>query len=632
MVTRFNVRTFILGVLLWAVLIPVALVQNVVAAPVSVRVNPAVVVKNETVVLTVSIDSDSLESPDFSVLTNDFKVLKTANTSSIHNEDGVTLIRKNWVLTLLPLKKGKLTIPSIKIGNERTPPLSLQVKSTQVRGLQATDTKSNDPLESVEADNDVFVEVETDIQEGNVQDAYVQGQIVLTQKIYHSIPLESASLSPPVVKDDAAEIVALAKEAPYYWRVKGKRYHVIERSYALFPKHSGSLQIEKAKLTAKTKSEKRNEKNSDSSNALGLLTGSSASVREIEYSTPAITLTIEPQEKSYGGDYWLPAKNITLYGNWPKSLEKLEIGEPVTLQLGIIADGLRAEQLPDIKLKIPDTVKSYLEPIELNNNITLTGVTGVWSQKITLIPSQPEEVVIPEFQLAWWNIETQRQETATLKTKVLAVNNEASAETVEKSVVKGSSSLEKNASPVDSLIDNKGVEQSLIEKYGTESNTSEEVHSVADQKENVAGWNRLAFIIPLFVLLLLVGYFFYRFSRKSSASSQGNHKVTKEDKKQLIFDALKLACLENNPQKVQQLLPQWASDIAGIKPSTFEGIEKANNGHMRNEIKRLSKALYGRSASTWKGVSFWDAIKKYPYSDSVQTKRTNGHLQDMYPR
>jgi hypothetical protein len=335
------------------------------------------------------------------------------------------------------------------------------------------------------------------------------------------------------------------------------------------------------------------------------------------------------------GDYWLPAKNVTLYGNWPKSPEKLEVGEPATLKLGIIADGLRAEQLPDIKLKIPDTVKSYLEPIELNNNITLTGVTGVWSQKITLIPSQPEDVVIPEFQLSWWNIETQRQETATLKVKVLAVNNETPAEIVEESgsIDEESKStvevLNSVAEDLD-LTDDNVVEQSLVEKSETELNTSK-LPSATDPKGKVFGWDKLVFILPLLALLLLVGYPLFRFSRKSSVSANGN-KLNKEEKKQLIFDSLKLACLENNPQKVQQLLPQWASVVAGIKPPTFEGIEKANNGYMRNEVNRLSKALYGRSASSWKGVSFWDAIKKYPYPDSMQARRKSEHLQDMYPR
>ncbi len=586
---KSTIRTYVL----WALLAASAL-QSVFATPAMVRVNPAVIAMDETVTLTISLDSVTLDSPDLSVLKDSFQVLKKTNASSLHSEKGVTLIRKNWVLTLLPKKKGSLIIPSIKIGNESTAPIRLRVTDKIVSNpSDKTEVKSTKPRK-VDGDDDtdnkgsgngknVFVEVETDIQQGDVK-GYVQGQVVLTQKIYHMIPLKNATLSPPVIKNNAAEIIPLPQEAPYYWRVKGKRYHVIERSYALFPKYSGTLEIEKADFSGQAESPK------EESNlaAFGLSTGSTK-IYDVKASAPMLSLDINAQAESYSGEYWLPAKNITLYRNWSQSLDNLQIGQPVTVQLGIIADGLRAEQLPDIKMEIPQDVKAYFQPVELNNTLTLAGVTGVWSQKITLIPSKAKQIDIPQFQLSWWNTITEQQETGRLEEQTLWVGDSISNEK---------------------------------EEEGRHSD------SKPKQRSESTGFGK---ILLLFLFLSLSGYLFYRFRiRKAPATQLSKEtKNNKEDEKQFLLDALKFACLENDPQKVHQLLPQWAKEIAGIKPSTLEGIGKANQGYMQHEIEQLSRALYAKSAPNWKGVGLWDVINKYSYSDVIQEKSVR--LKKMYP-
>ncbi len=594
-----SIQTFTLSVLLI-----LTAFQYASAAPATVRVNPAVIAMDETVTLTISLDSESLESPDLSVLKDSFQILKKTHSSSIHrDENGITLIRKNWVLTLLPKKKGSVTIPSITIGNEKTAPLHLRV----------TDKKSSDKTKEQSLREDVYVEVETDIQQ-----AYVQGQVVLTQKIYHTIPLENATLSPPVIENNAAEVISLPQEEPYYWRVKGKRYHVIERSYALFPKHSGTLHIEKADFSGQIK----NPKKEDSLAPFSLLTGSTETTgltQVVNTTTAKMSLTVKSQAESYTGEHWLPAKNITLYSNWSQPLDNLQIGQPVTLQLGIIADGLRAEQLPDIKLEIPQDVKTYVEQADLKNNFTLTGITGVWSQKITLIPAQTKKIQIPEFQLSWWNVITEQQETAILKEQVLSVG-----------VVR--------------VKDNKG------EKAGGLSSESKEMtmtasHSdasgAADDNTDQTNESTLKVSmlwLPLLLLFSLLGYLVYRYRRKAAATLPAfpvktqKKKMNTADKQQFILDSLKMACLENNPEKVQQLLPQWAKAVAEIKPATLEGIGKASHGYMQHEIEQLSRALYAKSAPNWKGVSLWDAVKKYPYpNELLQRQNGRGRLKKMYP-
>ncbi len=594
-------------------LLVITTLQPVLATPATVHISPSSAIKDQTVTLTISVDPKNQQHPNLSVLENNFQILKTSTSSSLRHEKSKTLIRKNWLVLLLPLKKGKLVIPSIKIGNERTPSTSLLVTNK----MPKAEIKYSAPNQSPK---DIFVEVETDLQE-----VYVQGQLILTQKIYHSIPLKSANLSPPKTKNNAAEIIPLAKDKPYYWKIQGKRYHVIERSYALFPKRSGALHIEEAEFSGQTKAR--------SASLLSMLEGvdkvkeGSTSQKKVTDRTSAISLTVKPQADSFTDSHWLPAKNITLYGNWSQPPSQVERGEPVTLQLGIIADGLRAEQLPDLQLAIPEGNKSYKEPPELHNNITLTGITGTWSQKITIIPSTAGSLVIPELQLAWWNVLTEQKETTIFNQQVLGVKTNAKKE-------EATASLSTSPSPDES----KPKVAALTNP--TENTSKQDTSAPPIPEPTTVIFDKEKLWIPL--LLLLSGYFIYKIQERSSLIKKKRSTPTKKESDKtpehkndkLILDALKLACLENNPQKAQMLLSQWAS-LADITPPTLDGISEARNAFLQPEIEQLSRTLYSKTknqtSSKWNGSNLWKAIQKYPYSNDAKIPKQRVHLQKLYP-
>ena len=593
MVAPFNTIFFTLSTFLI-----LAVVQPAYAETLSARVQPVVVNINEEVTLTISLDSENSDIPDLSVLKKIFRIKKQTNSLSVSQESGGTSIRKNWIITLLPLKTGKLTIPPIAVGTKLTLPITVNVRGNgnvnKAVKLSKTQQKEVDGL-----NKDVFVDIETDRQK-----TYVEGQLILTQKIYHAVPLASANLSPPSIKDDAAVIVPLAKETPYFWHVKGRRYHVIERSFALFPKRSGTMYVKEAKFTGIIKEKtavKAVNQHGDNKQP-----GRLKQQKSIKATTPSLSFEVKPQPANSKSTRWLPAKNITLYANWQTALDSLEMGEPISLQLGIIADGLRAEQLPDIKLEIPAGVKTYYEQPKLDNTLTVTGVTGTWSQKVTLIPVRLGNIHISSLKLNWWNVTTDRLETAVLTEKVLQVKA--------------------------GLGNNSSKKEMLLSSDNTETSVGSEL--VSDNKEKVSTtW--LSFYqkkqwFLLLSFLLVAGLLFLKF-RNNTSDNQGDS-ASREDHRQFILDSLKFACLENNPKKVQQLLPQWANRIAKIRPATLKGIEVANQGYMRHEMKELNRALYSKSPSNWKGVSLWDAIKKYPYQEQVLVKKQGNKLQDMYPK
>lgn len=663
--------------------------QHVLAAPPSVWVTPAVVAVDETVTLTITQDSFSLDSPELSVLKENFRILKQSNSSSITKVKGATLIKKRWVLVLLPLKTGKITIPGILIGKERTPSLSIKVtddsgdntgsvetnadtseNKSDYKGADenanedSTENSKNNTLnrnQNDKSNNDSSAssaKPSTDIlnkhlgkqtepaifirAEVEQQPHYVQSQVLLSQKIYHAIPLKTAHLTPPKIKDNAADIVQLSQIEPYYWNIEGKRYHVIERNYALFPKHSGSLIIKKAEFTGETKKQPKVTRKED---PFGLYTDTSNAAPKpseninaikagtiINASAEAVTITILQQESSFTANNWLPAKNITVYRKWSKPLDQLKKGDTVVMKTNIIADGLRAEQLPEIFLQIPIDVKSYPEQAELTNTITHSGVTGIWSQKVTFVPSETGEFTIPELKIPWWNITTEREELAKLKKEVLIVR--AIDETIVGTVPSKTYSNTPASITSNSTKNLENLEQSVVDRLDANANTA-----INTSHDATSSFNWGYFLLPA---LLFFGYFFFKNRRRTPSSKQihnreKTHKKLQQDTQidtknpQYILDGLKNACLENSPQAVEPLLLHWAKQIASISPSTLEGISSANNGYLRFEVERLSQSLYARSQTNWKGVSLWDAIKKYPYPESTDLGKKENRLKEMYP-
>lgn len=646
------------------------------AGSVTARITPAVVEQGQAVTLMISVDSNSLATPDLSVLNKDFKIVKKTNSSSIHQVNGTTLIKKNWVIRLLPLKQGKLRIPVIKVGYDRTPPLTLTVKPKVTRlviedtagtgsdnatsTISSKDDKQNKKAQEAVLDkpdktgdekrgDDLFIKVEADISE-----TYVQGQIVITQKIFHAIPLKEANLSVPelepvtevqqdkpasqaAVKDEhvkdehkgrgrntlatlIADVIPLSQSAPYYWYFNGRRYHVIERSYALFPKHSGHYRLRAATLTGVTTSASKTQMTGAQTGRKSGSTDSREVTRKVVAHAPTLSLTVRPQRTTAENEAWLPAKNITLYAKRLNPEQVATQGEPLDFQIGMIADGLRAEQLPDIKLELPANVKTYAEPAILDNTITLLGVTGVWSQKVTLIPQFAGNVIIPEFRLPWWNVTTDHREVATLPEKVLVITAKSKTNANGNNELKGAG--EKGA--VEKA--NAGAQPLANGQRGQRQSSA-----ATSALSILVRWKNAWLVALLALLAASAGFLLYRYMYSNKRFADNTFKKEQEGE---ILDKLKQACETNNAQQVARLLPLWAAEIGGIYPPTLEAIAQAENALLEDEIAALSQALYGRDTNTWQGSQLWEKLKKYPATAAEQPGQGNPseiHLKKMYP-
>ncbi len=208
--------------LLWAISV---------SAAVTARVDRPTVDLNESFTLEVIVDTNTDLEPDLSVLHEQFyvgQVSKLSNTSIINGDIQRSL---TWSVALMPKNTGVQYIPAIEIGAEQSNPVRIVV---------------NEPTNAPPGEADVFVTSEVDVDE-----TYVQAQILYRIRIYRAVATRQPALREPTITGAEALFELAGDERQYESVLNGRAYNVIERVIALYPQESGEIEISPARFEAR---------------------------------------------------------------------------------------------------------------------------------------------------------------------------------------------------------------------------------------------------------------------------------------------------------------------------------------------------------------------------------------------
>ncbi len=346
------------------------------------------VAMGDPVVLTFTTDGMVAGEPDFSPLQQDFEIRGRSQSNSFSMINGVSTVNTTWELNLYPTKSGKLQIPPIQFGADQSQALELQVLD------QPPPSAGGAP------DTDIFIELKAEPQQ-----PLVQQQTIITQRLFHVTPLrQQASLSHPAIESGKGNIEQIGNTRNTTIMRNGRNYQVIERRYALIPQQSGALTLGRTTFEGVLAEAGPNTFDPFDMNG-----------KRIRRFSEPLTLQIKGQPASYTGKQWLPANSVTLNAHWQTPADKLKAGEPITLTLAIVADGLAAEQLPKLAVQVPAGIKAYTDQPELRNDAGNDGVIGVRQEKWVVVAPYNGEYEFPGLSVDWWNTATGKQETAQLK-------------------------------------------------------------------------------------------------------------------------------------------------------------------------------------------------------------------------
>ncbi len=523
----------------------------------SVEHNPVTV--NASFKLLFSASESPDDDPDFSPLEKDFEVLnqQKSSRSSWSNGDFTKIV--TWNLDVMAKQAGSLTIPAISFGDDQSNAIPLKVLAS-----------SADPVMST--NDELYLEVQVSNKE-----VYVQEQLIYTVRLFQRVSLAQATLTEP--QAGPAIIEKLADDSQYNTQVNGVNYTVVERKYAIFPQKSGLLEISPLTLTAQVLSSVRR-------NYGSIFNAQQTQTKRVF--SEGLSVKVLPALKGFKGKYWLAAEQVHLEQGWSNEPLSVQVGEPLTRTITLLAKGLTASQLPEFEWGDNHVdLKLYPDQAVLKNQHNDDGVIAFREQKIALIPSKPGVYTLEAIEIPWFNTQTRQQEmariaptTVTVLAKQSVVNNESLA-TTEGKFVELPAVI---ASPQAVKADN--------------------------------NWKWLALGLGLGWLLTLL----YMLFKAIKITSSKKVTVPQEDLAKALLKQLKEACRSNQPKQAKQVLTKWMKLQYG--QDNFDRIGELLDTALVDQINHLNQCLYGdNAASHWDGSTLAQLVMD-------QTLNKKDHLKE----
>lgn len=539
----------------------------------SIDANP--VMSNESIVLTV-VANDSVERDalDTSPLLTDFMIARSEVSSQTSIVNFNTSKTTRWQIVLIPRKKGNLTIPSLSINGYQSQAINVEVIEPGSKGS---------PVQQ-----DIFISAEL-----SSHDVYVQQLITLTVKLHVGVQLQRGSLTEPSLP--GATIEQIDKDQESNGIVNGKRYRIIERTYAITPEKSGDLTLDTPMFSGDimVQSQRRS----------GFL--SFGETKPVNVLGEQLALKVRPIPDSFPVDAnnsWLPSELLTLHQEWQPQPSEFFVGEPITRTITLTAAGLGKAQLPQLVMNAPAGLKIYPDQAELHSSFTKERLISQKRQNFALVASRAGDYELPKMTIAWWNTVTNQYQQAILPAQTIKVKANPNAAQVA------------TATNTPAAIENSTGRIS-------ESNSALVAKPIIIEKSSNLQW--LFLILWLLTAFAWMSHVWYlkRASKtsKQTVKSANNH-----------YLELMAACKKNQAEQALNLILPWLNTLSqqqdNIEITTLsDAIAQVNNQLFTCAIEEIQQHLYGKKTSndSWLGENLLKAIQQVNNS-GIQCEHNTG--------
>ena len=517
------------------------------------------VAEGESIILTLRYNSNVFSgNPDFSPLKQQFDIINTGRKNNFQYINGKSESSTIWTIALIPKRKGNLVLPSLSFKGETSKPIQIMV------------SKVNDAIKNQQ--KDVFFHTEVD-----VKTAYVQGQVLYTEKLYFSVPLENSQLGEVAV--DEAMVESLGEIKHYQTQLNGRSFEVYERKSLIFPQTSGEMIIPGPIYSGE------------------ISNGRWRGGRPIRISHPPITMPVLPKPASYPNGTWLPAKDVKLDYKWQGNIESLNVGEPVTLELTMTAKGLTSAQLPNLELQKVKGLKYYPDQAQTSDSADNTGVIGKRTQSIAVVPNKAGSLTLPEVRIPWWNTHHGKLEYAVLPAQRLTAFSSGQSKQSQ-------------------------IPEQIEEEAASDASEAAPLNTAIEAQNNQLIWPMIS---GLFALLWLVTLALWMRNRHQSIDVP----LDNFEKPAANLKSIKQACRNNQPEAARAAILSWAQQEWRIPfASLSQASDYISDTTLKTALQELDYTLYSQVGnSAWQGEYLWQLFKAYkPGQDS-----STSALPSLYP-
>ena len=335
--------------------------------------------------ITLNVETDQAGAvPDWSPLAANFQLSNASSSRQVQINNGVRTTTGVFAVVLMPKRSGALEVPSLRVGNERTAPLQLQVSA---------------PAATPASDAVAFVEVEVDERQ-----PYVQQTVGVVLRLYFATQLASGELV--LDTPEGAALQRVGEDVSGQRDVRGRRYNVVERRFLLIPERSGPLQIPAARFSGRGVGGLLDE-------FIGRGNG------RLNATSAPLTLQVRPQPDS-ATPPWLPMKDLRL--RYVQVPQQARVGEAVVVQVEATADGVTQAQFPELPVpSLGDAAQVFAEPAQMDETFRGSGPQLKVVRNYSIVPQRAGTLEVPGISMGWWDVGQAKARTTSLPPLTLQV-------------------------------------------------------------------------------------------------------------------------------------------------------------------------------------------------------------------
>ena len=491
--------------------------------------------ENESFTYVLAVQGQVRDEPDVSLLTADFEVLQRSRNTSIQMLVGRTSQITEWRYQLMPRGPGTFTLAPVELAGALSNPVELQV----LRALAS------------DAPGDIFLEVEI-----SPATAYVQSQVIYTQRLYRAVSTGRSSLTPPDVTGGETIVVPLGEDREYQTIRDERTFIVLERRYAVFPQVAGVLTIQPMVFEAV------------------VITASGFSSLQRFRSEP-VSLSVLPAvapPPEFAGAAWLPASQVEIEQRWSGDPEEFTAGIPQTRTLRVEVEGVLETQIPDLSLFETDSLQQYADQPELARESSADGTRAVRTERFAVIAQTAGALTIPAVELPWFDVVSREWEVARIEPREVTVlpSREPGAEIAPAPTPE--------APPVESVRTGNRLWQGIS-----------------------------AALLAAWMLTLLVWWQSGRV-KQAAARRQPAAEAPGRVSERRLLRQLRAACSVNDAGRARRLLLDWGAARFGEEPKSLGRLAATLPADLAAAIGELERSLYGPGSPDWNGRVLRDAL------------------------
>lgn len=575
--------------------------------------------EGEFINLTLTTDRRNQGSPDLSALQQSFDIINQSQSSKITQINGRLDVNIEWRIELLPKTTGKLLIPALTLGGEKTQPITLTIQKARTPQLSPSgqSTTSTAPLP------ELFLTLRADDKT-----PYVQQEVLLTLTIHHKRPLQSGQLSQLELPN--AIITEIKEQTEDKKLIQGQPFNTLTVHYLITPQKSGSMAVGPVRLVA----ELAGNAGSGSGFRSRFFNRSDRRVS----SSDTLTLDVLPKPANYPKNAaWLPAKSIILADDWSENSATATIGEAITRSVSLTVAGQTARILPEFTYPPQANAKVYADQSHTEEQTTKQGTVSQKAFSIAIVPTAAGTISLPAQTLVWWNVVTDRLERLTLPGKTWSVSGAGAS--------KGATA----ANPSATVLTESTVTQTAPTTPAIDNNANPQADAFSEQPPltqfKTPAW--IKFLL-LLLLVLWVGtcglvWALYR-KLKSLAARLQSQATTAHIAKNIApthtWKQAKKAVIQTAEQEaVDQLIPAiiiWAKLHWQDKQLTALGhvISRAKGTPLERSLQALALNRYHpnpKVAPDFKGIIAAITPLKGPVKLTTNTARRQNALAPLHP-